>query len=86
MIPFFIGNLAPAFLGVKFRNYAITTPIGIFPGVFVGTSMGSGLRITFINYQELDLKILIDPSFLTPTIGLIILALIPIVIKRFNDK
>jgi len=86
MIPFFIGNLSPAFLGVKFKNYAITTPIGISPGVFVGTTVGTGLRITFVNFQELDLNSLIHIAYLTPTIGLIILALIPIFIKKFNNK
>ncbi|MDB4191091.1 VTT domain-containing protein [Amylibacter sp.] len=86
MIPFFIGNLGPAFFGVKFSNYAITTPIGIFPGVFVGTTIGTGLRITFVNFQGLDLNSLIDIAYLTPTIGLIILALIPIFIKKFNHK
>jgi uncharacterized membrane protein YdjX (TVP38/TMEM64 family) len=86
MIPFFIGNLSPAFLGVKFKNYAITTPIGISPGVFVGTTVGTGLRITFVNFQGLDLNSLIHIAYLTPTIGLIILALIPIFIKKFNNK
>jgi len=36
-VPFFVANLLPALVGVKFSNFAMTTVIGIIPGALVFT-------------------------------------------------
>ena len=44
LVPFFVVNLVPAFLGVSLRTYVLATLLGIIPGAFVYASVGVGLR------------------------------------------
>lgn len=41
--PFFVVNLAPALLGVKFRTYLIGTFFGILPATYAFSYLGAGL-------------------------------------------
>ncbi|CAE7205096.1 merA [Symbiodinium microadriaticum] len=43
LFPFWLVNLAPAFLGVSLRIYVIGTFVGIIPGTFAFAFLGSGL-------------------------------------------
>ena len=45
--PFFLVNLAPAFLGVPLGTYVLATFIGIMPATFVFASVGAGLGSVF---------------------------------------
>ena len=84
VVPFFVTNLAPAFLGVKLRTFVITTLFGIIPGGIVYTSIGAGLGEVFARGETPDLSIVTQPHILGPIIGLIILAAMPIIIKKFK--
>lgn len=83
--PFFIVNLAPAFMGIRFRTYFITTLIGIIPGTFVFASIGNGLGALFETGGTPDLSIITSPAILVPLIGLGVLALVPIVVRRMRS-
>lgn len=85
-IPFFLANLAPAFLGVSLRNFAFTTFFGIMPGSIVYTSVGAGLGEVFARGETPNFGIIFEPHILGPILGLCALAVIPIVIKRFTKK
>lgn len=84
--PFFLVNLAPAFLGVKLRTYVVATFLGIIPGTFVFASVGNGLGALFETGQDPDLGIIFAPEILFPIIGLALLSLLPIAYKRFTAK
>lgn len=84
--PFFLVNLAPAFLGVKLRTYVVATFLGIIPGTFVFASVGNGLGALFEKGQDPDLGIIFAPEILLPIIGLALLSLLPIAYKRFTNK
>jgi len=84
MVPFFIANLAPAFLGIKLRTFAITTLLGISPGTIVYTSVGSGLGAVFDSNGSPDLDIIFEPITLILVISLIALAGLPIFIKKMK--
>src|SRR5271156_3592843 len=43
LFPFWLVNLAPAFLGVNLRTFIWTTFVGIIPGAFVFAQAGEGL-------------------------------------------
>ena len=43
VFPFWLVNLAPAFLGVPLGTYVIATFVGIIPGTFAFAFLGSGL-------------------------------------------
>lgn len=85
-IPFFLANLAPAFLGVKWRNFALTTFFGIMPGSIVYTSVGAGLGDVFAAGEMPDLGVIFQPAILGPILGLCALAMLPVVIKAFTKK
>ncbi|MEM7528933.1 MAG: TVP38/TMEM64 family protein [Pseudomonadota bacterium] len=83
-IPFFVANLAPAFLGVPLRTFAWTTLVGIIPGAAVYSSIGSGVGALIDQGETPDLGIIFSPEVLGPLIGLAALAALPVIIKRFR--
>jgi uncharacterized membrane protein YdjX (TVP38/TMEM64 family) len=85
-VPFFVANLLPALVGVKLRNFLLTTAIGIIPGAFVFTSIGVGLGEVFDRGDRPDLSLLWAPHVIGPILGLAALAALPIAIKALRGK
>ncbi len=85
-VPFFVANLLPALVGVKFRNFLLTTALGIIPGAIVFTSIGVGLGEVFDRGETPDLSLLWEPHILGPILGLCALAALPILIKAVRGK
>ncbi len=89
LFPFWLVNLAPAFLGVSVTTFVVTTAIGIIPGSFVFASIGNGLNALFEAGERPDLSLmalLSRPDFYVPIVGLAVLSLIPIVYRTFFAK
>lgn len=84
--PFFLVNLAPAFLGMKLRNYIVATFLGIIPATYVFASIGTGAGAILDAGKDLNLTIISDPKFIVPLVGLGILAMIPVVVKALSGK
>ncbi|MBI1262027.1 MAG: TVP38/TMEM64 family protein [Rhizobiales bacterium] len=84
IFPFFVVNLAPAFLGVSVSTFVITTGLGIIPGTFVFASLGNGLGAVFDAGREPDLGLLFEPQIIGPIIALACLALLPMIYRRYN--
>lgn len=85
-VPFFVANLLPALVGVKFRNFVWTTALGIVPGAIVFTWIGVGLGEVFDRGESPDLSILWEPHIIGPILGLCVLAVLPIVIKAVRAR
>ena len=85
-IPFFLANIAPAFLGVRLRNFVLTTFFGIIPGTVVYSSVGAGLGEVFARGETPNLGIIFEWHILGPILGLCALAAMPIVINYFRDR
>lgn len=83
-VPFFIANLAPAFLGVGLWTYVWTTFLGIIPGVVVYASVGAGLGDVIDQGGAPDLGVIFEPHVLGPLIGLAALSALPILLKRLR--
>jgi len=60
IFPFWFVNIAPSIFGMKFRNFALGTFLGILPGSFVYTQAGNGLSTAL----ESDLQNETSSSFL----------------------
>lgn len=86
LFPFFVVNLAPAFLGVSLRSYVIATLFGIIPGTIVFTLIGNGVGAVFDAGGTPDLGTIFKPEILLPILGLAALAMIPVIYKRFTAK
>ncbi|WP_209505899.1 MULTISPECIES: TVP38/TMEM64 family protein [unclassified Ruegeria] len=84
VVPFFVANLVPALVGVKFRNFLITTALGIIPGGIVYTWIGVGLGGVFDRGETPDVSLLWEPFVIGPIVGLCALAALPIVIKSLR--
>lgn len=86
LFPFFLVNLAPAFLGVPLRTYVAATFLGILPGTFVYASLGNGLGAIFEAGRDPDLGLIFQPQVIGPILALALLALVPVVYRRFAGK
>lgn len=86
LFPFFLVNLAPAFLGVPLRTYVAATFLGILPGTFVYASLGNGLGAIFEAGRDPDLGLIFQPQVIGPILALALLALVPVVYRRFARK
>lgn len=84
LFPFWLVNIVPALLNVSARTFIIATFIGIIPGAFVYASVGSGLATTFAHGENPNLAMIFKPEILLPILGLAVLALIPIIYKKFK--
>jgi len=86
VIPFFIVNLVPAFLGVKLSIFVITTFLGIIPGAMVYASIGNGLGSVLDAGGRPDLGLFTKPEILLPLVGLALLAMVPVAYKRLKGR
>lgn len=107
LFPFFLVNVAPAFLGVQLRTFVIGTFFGIIPGTFAYAFAGAGLDSVIAKQQEvydaclakqsagslqagetctfaLDPSALVTPELIFAFAALGLVALIPVVAKRFR--
>ena len=86
LFPFWLVNIAPAFLGVPLRTYVLTTALGILPATFIYAGVGNGLGRLFEIGADPDLGVIFAPQFLLPLLGLAALALIPVGYKRWRGR
>ena len=86
VFPFWVVNLAPAFLGVSTRVFMVTTFVGIIPGTAVFTIVGAGLGSVFDRGESFSVDSVLTPEILAALAGLGILALVPIVVKKLRKR
>ena len=87
VFPFFIVNIAPAFTQIRIKTFMAATFIGIIPGAFAFVSAGNGLGAVLARGGELKLSgLLTQPEIITPIIALSLLAILPIVVRRFRNR
>ena len=86
IFPFWLVNLVPAFCGVPLRTYTLATFLGIIPGGFVFASVGAGLGELLDRGEKPDLKIIFQWHILLPILGLALLALLPVILKKLQQR
>lgn len=91
VVPFAIGNIAPAILGAKFRDFAVTTFLGIIPGTVAYSWIGSGLRGTLLDAaktgEAVDTGAIVSAAaknMLPAFVALAVVAMIPVAYKKFR--
>ena len=85
-IPFFIANLAPAFVNVRIGTFIWTTLVGIAPATAVISSVGAGLGEVLDQGGEPDIGVVFEPHILLPLLGLAALAALPVVLRKLRER
>lgn len=84
--PFFVVNIAAGLVRIPLATFVLASLIGMAPGSLVYSSLGAGLNHAFAAGQEPNLSIIFQPQILLPLIGLALLSLLPIVVRRVRGK
>lgn len=79
LFPFWLVNLAPAFTNIRLSTYVLATGLGVIPGSFVFANLGQSLGRIQSTAQ------LVSAETVGALVLLGILALIPVMMKRFRD-
>lgn len=82
--PFWVVNIVSALLDVRLRDFAAATFIGIIPGVLIYVMVGNSLNVLFQTNQAPDLHIVFTPAIFLPLLGLAMLAMLPVIYKRWK--
>lgn len=85
VVPFPVANIAPALLGAKYREYAITTALGIVPGVVAYTWIGHSVGASLDPEATQDLFGVVA-NFIPAFAALGIVALIPVAYKKITGR
>lgn len=85
-IPFFVANVLPAFVKVRFLNFVWTTFVGIAPASAVISSVGAGLGEVLDEGGRPDPGIIFQPHVLGPLLGLAALAAMPVIVRKIRGE
>lgn len=86
IVPFFIVNLAPAFLGVRLVVFVTATFFGIMPATFVYSTLGAGISDLIAAGADIQLADLRSPKLIGSLVALGIIALLPAIYKKVKAK
>ncbi|WP_146346047.1 TVP38/TMEM64 family protein [Falsiphaeobacter marinintestinus] len=86
VVPFFVANLLPALVGVRFWTFFWTTALGIIPGGIVYTWIGVGVGEVLARGEDPDLSLIWEPYVIGPILGLCALAILPIIIRALRGN
>lgn len=89
-IPLFATNIAAALFEVRFRDFALGTFLGLIGPMIVYGVIGDGLRAAFRAGAEADAgaamrALMTSPPILAAIIGLVLLGLAPILVRRLTS-
>lgn len=86
LFPFWLVNLVPAFLNVSATAFVVATVLGIAPATVVFASVGNGLGAVLDRGGSPDLAIVFEPHIMGPLLGLALLALVPVALRKFKER
>lgn len=86
VVPFFLANLLPAFVGIRLSTFVLTTVLGILPAAVIYTSIGAGLGDVLARGEVPEVSIVTEPRFALPLLGLAVLAALPLVWRWFGQR
>lgn len=85
IVPFPVANIAPALLGAKYREFALTTALGIIPGVVAYTWIGASLGATFDAGETSSLFDAVK-NFVPAFVALGLVALLPVAYRKIAGR
>jgi uncharacterized membrane protein YdjX (TVP38/TMEM64 family) len=82
LFPFFLVNLAAAFVRVPLSTYVITTFVGILPGTTVYSLSGAGLGSVLDQGSNFSVSSVFTPTVIAALVGLAMLSLAAIPVRK----
>lgn len=83
IVPAWIGNLLPVAVDIRLRWVFLATLVGVAPLTVVVAGIGSRLQ-TLTEAARFDIALLFDPTTLLPLFGLLLVALLPVALRRWR--
>jgi len=84
IVPFWLINLVAGAAGLRLWVFVLGTFFGMIPVSFIYASLGNGLGTLAEEGRPPDLAILFRPSVILPILGLAVLALLPVIYRRWR--
>jgi uncharacterized membrane protein YdjX (TVP38/TMEM64 family) len=84
--PFWLVNAAAGLGSAPLRPYALATLLGIIPATVIYSGIGAGLGELFRRGETPNLKVILEPQFLWPLVGLALLSFVPAIWKALRGK
>lgn len=86
VLPFFLTTLAVSFLNIRLRNFAAATALGLVPVTIVYATLGAGLHDALEAGAQDPLAAAREPTVIAGLAGLALLALLPVLVKRWRAR
>jgi uncharacterized membrane protein YdjX (TVP38/TMEM64 family) len=87
LAPYYVVNIAGGVFGMKLTSYVVATLLGIMPATFVYSGLGAGLGATIRAGEDIHVAGLASqPEVVLPLIGLGLLSLAPVFLKRRKER
>lgn len=86
LFPFWLVNIAPAFVGIALWTFVWTTAVGILPGVFVFTQSGVGLGSLLERNEEVSLGSILTLEMRIALLALGLFILVPVLYKWWRGR
>ena len=84
VMPFWLANLALGLIDIPFSTFLTASLLGILPVSIIYAGLGSSLNVLFAEHVRPDLHLIARPSVYLPLIGLSLLSLTPILVRRLR--
>ena len=86
VVPFWLINLAASLSGMRFRDFAAGTALGIIPGTTIFASIGAGVGAILAAGETPDLSLIFSPMVFGPLLALAAISLVPILWRRWKQN
>ena len=84
LFPFWLVNIAPAFLGVSTITYMVATFFGIIPGTFIFASIGHELIDIWESGEQNNLESIFEEKYFLLLFGAAVFVIIPVIYRKYK--
>ena len=84
--PFWVVNIIPALVGMRFSTFMLATFVGIAPGTLVYVWVAQGFDLILAQGKVPDLSLLKEPKIILPLVALGVMSLLPVALDHLKKK